>query len=40
MSLWRDALPKIEALIVEHKTGAHGGNPVTACPSCLFTRAR
>jgi len=38
MSVWKEALPKIEALIVDHKNGAHRGHPVTACPSCLFTR--
>lgn len=37
---WADALPKIEALVVEHRDGAHRGSPVTACPSCLFTSGR
>ena len=36
-SVWKDAIPKIESLIVDHKNGAHRGSPVTACPSCLFT---
>ena len=36
-SVWKDALPKIDALISDHKGGAHRGKPVTGCPSCLFT---
>lgn len=40
MSVWKTALPKIEALITEHKDGVHRSRPVTACPSCLFTSGR
>lgn len=38
MSVWDAALPKIEALIEDHKRGQHGRAPVTACPSCLFSK--
>lgn len=38
-SVWAVALPKIDALIAEHKDGRHSANPVGGCPSCLFKRA-
>lgn len=38
-SPWAAALPKIDALIAEHKDDAHSKQVVPGCPSCLFKNA-
>ncbi len=40
MSVWDEALPKIDVLIAEHKRGKHRDKPVGACVSCLFSQGK